>query len=273
MQARHPVTREPKGQYYLFFETRATAEAYAEQLRRYHDEARRTMLSEEEQKHIFAAQGKIRSGGGSLSQSTAGTSDPVPEPTIALELETSVFTILPPSAPLHYTLLPAKKALEYIQAPTTASGAKNKHKQNTATTNLPYGLAGHITNWSCPTSAARVLFTLGVVKVSRAFVESAIDDDGRERNLPWRMLGVRPPAPGRPAVQTLEYSSGKAGYMEDDMWDEQGSVRRERQKGFSAFVLMFADATEAARFVRAWHGRDLVVGGAGIVTVSARGMW
>jgi len=231
------------------------------------------MLSEDEQKRIFVARGKNCSSDGSLFRSTTRSSVPVPKPTPTSRPETSTYTILPPSAPLHYTLLPAKKVLEYIQAHTTASGAKNKPKLSTTTAKVPHGLAGHITNWSHPTSVARVLFTIGLVKVSRASIESAIDDDGRERNLPWRMLGVRPPAPGRPAVQTLEYSSGKAGYLNDDMWDEQGSVRRERQQGFSAFVLTFVDTAEAARFVRVWHGRDLGVEGAGIVTVSARSMW
>ncbi|KAK1759394.1 hypothetical protein QBC47DRAFT_410148 [Echria macrotheca] len=277
-QARHPITMENQGQYFLFFETRAAATAYAEKLRTRAYEARRTLLPDDEWGRIFSSwrnpiaeptrdhptlssSSSSSSFPPSWSSSSSSSSslpadDSAPPPPQAGE-----FTILTPTFPLYYTLHSANEARALLAEGGGSSSASPS-------------LRRHLSNWARQTDANRVVFRTEdrLTKVTEDWLRGLVERDGRERNLAWRLAG------GPMAIRPIRASVGRAGRdvsveTEEDGEDEdEGDEGTERALGFSAFEMSFVDAAEARRFVRAWHRRVLQVGEHAF-GVDVSGMW
>jgi hypothetical protein len=95
-----------------------------------------------------------------------------------------------------------------------------------------------------------VLINIEGCKTTVAALHDAIDRDGEERGLPWG-LAVR--EDGKPSI---------AAVMPDDLSEAEVSSRGSVANGdtgnrFWRFIVPFAEAAEARRFVRNWHRREM----------------
>ncbi|KAK4148647.1 hypothetical protein C8A00DRAFT_38779 [Chaetomidium leptoderma] len=264
VQSISAVTREPRGQYFVFFDTRAAAEAYRSSLNH-------------------------QLGLAKLAQ----RSNPTPE----AEPVTTPFTLLPPQLRYRPQLIPATELLNAITKATwnetgvarpsppgtkpTRDGGSASPRQQPSSPTIPYLLARHLDHNRLEADMSwSVLVRLAGSKVSVGDMIQAIDADGAERNLPWRLVEERPDVDYWPRqVQTLRSGSGKIGFREsaehvkgeegEGEGEEEGSpsvvVRTAaaeppmtQQYGYTRFVVTFADTAEARRFARTWHRREVV---------------
>lgn len=93
----------------------------------------------------------------------------------------------------------------------------------------------------------KVVVWLDGSQVTTVGLLDAIEDDGRERNLQWRLKD------GARSVKPVPVAAPQSDLMEtlDSVGD--GS----RQTRFARFVVSFAEPVEARRFARSWHKRRL----------------
>ncbi len=101
-------------------------------------------------------------------------------------------------------------------------------------------------------SGDMVLFTIDYGHITQYDLSKAIADDGRRRNLHWRLAGgLR----GDDNIVRLNYNpfDSQSGEVRDEL--EQMKVAREARLRPSRFVISFKDRHEARRFVREWHRR------------------
>ncbi|PVH73342.1 hypothetical protein DL98DRAFT_519999 [Cadophora sp. DSE1049] len=79
-------------------------------------------------------------------------------------------------------------------------------------------------------------------------LENAIMDDGKRRNLHWKLAGAK-----GEAIVKLETKGQSAG---EDVESEEGTSRPcSRYRGPARYTISFKDSNEARRFVREWHRR------------------
>ncbi|XDG06834.1 hypothetical protein ABKA04_006449 [Annulohypoxylon sp. FPYF3050] len=105
-----------------------------------------------------------------------------------------------------------------------------------------------------------VLVTVDGGRIPVVTLRRAIEEDGIERNLPWRVTdlenGIMPF--GKSVLKksdriAMDEAAEAAELGEDDMIDEK-MYRR-----FPRFIVPFMDSAEAHRFVRGWHRRQLKI--------------
>ncbi|KAJ9138851.1 hypothetical protein NKR23_g8157 [Pleurostoma richardsiae] len=212
LQAHDPNTNEPLGQYYLFFENIGAADAYREEAARLHS--------------LWRQQALPSRPGGPRMTTTTMTMTPTATSTTATSAAASerphAFSLVPPTADLDLGVkFYVSKTVNELAAKTTLQGVFY----------LRSGLPR-------TERTARVLLALaGGAQLALGAVRAAIEEDGRERNLAWRLAARRG---DRSGVAPLRRNA-------DGPADEG-------ERG-SRFLVTFADADDAPRFVRSWHKR------------------
>ncbi len=245
VQQRHPDTQEPLGQYFLFFSTYTAALAYEQNFRHLHEISRRS-LPDTYRANVGVAEG------------VAPTHN---DEAVAANLRS--FTILPPSATPRLRLYSAKHLAKAIRDLEREQQQRSKvtgrdrdalsMSQIRAAREIQ-GVLGKLANEGEEPLAdhARVLVRLDGGKTTAETLRAAIDSDGLERNLAWRLVR------DGEVVSPLAASAGWArpNSTSDEDFD---SVPSEEVIGplFARFVVNFAETAEARRFVRAWHKREL----------------
>ncbi|KAK4233804.1 hypothetical protein C8A03DRAFT_47734 [Achaetomium macrosporum] len=241
-----PVTGEPRGQYYVIFDSQRAAAAYVEAV-----QARQR-------------QAQKRAG-------VSSTTSPIINPQSVPEVSdpTTPFTLLPPDLPFQTTQLSIND-LALLTDPSTPT----QQQQGTALAQdsvLPRMLQDELRGRSEADLSRRVLVRLAGSKITWETMKEFIKADGAERNLPWRLAASRP-------VRTI-----RAGSRPIRWWgEEEDSLRelvadgrnREEEIGYTRFLVVFADAAEARRFARTWHRREMVDERTDrVMVVNAHALW
>ncbi|KAL2065616.1 hypothetical protein VTL71DRAFT_3286 [Oculimacula yallundae] len=92
-----------------------------------------------------------------------------------------------------------------------------------------------------------VLFSTDSAPVKQGELENAIMDDGKRRNLHWKLAGAM-----NEAVVQLET---KAPTIRENAEFDTGNERRSTYQGAARYTISFKDSNEARRFAREWHRR------------------
>ncbi|KAK0112132.1 hypothetical protein ONS96_001390 [Cadophora gregata f. sp. sojae] len=93
-----------------------------------------------------------------------------------------------------------------------------------------------------------ILFSTDRGDIKNHEVENAIMDDGKRRNLHWKLAGAK-----SEAIVKLEMNAQSTG---EDVDSEEGNSRpKSRYRGPARYTISFKDSNEARRFVREWHRR------------------
>lgn len=93
-----------------------------------------------------------------------------------------------------------------------------------------------------------ILFSTDRSHVKSHELENAIMDDGKSRNLHWKLAGAK-----GEAIVKLETKGQSA---VEEVESEEGQSRpRSRYRGPARYTISFKDSSEARRFVREWHRR------------------
>lgn len=231
VQARDPATYEPLGKYYVFFHTRAAALAYSEEVRRLHELARR-------QAHLV-----------STSLSSDSIPGPLPLAPALINVDRGAEADLD-AALRGYTLLPHSARLDLKlhlckDLPTPPEDRLSRMNRDLGDDPSP-------SSYLAAQEHHFVLVSLEGCKTTVAALHAAIGRDGEERGLPWALAATR--RDGKPssiAAIAPDDDDGPETTLADD--DATGN----QQRRFWRFVVPFADAAEARRFVRNWHRREM----------------
>ncbi|KAK1766804.1 hypothetical protein QBC33DRAFT_540283 [Phialemonium atrogriseum] len=228
VQARSPTTQEPLGQYFIHFDSRAAAMAYMDEVMR--------LLSLSRQ-----------AAGSNWDLSPRDPTGPLPlAPKLGAtrggegdtDASVQAFTLIPPSAALNLKL----RLPEEVES--------RRHGQAGRRNGEP-GIGGGIWSGDGGRHAEgkgehhKVLVWLDGSQVTADTLLGAIEDDGKDRNLAWRLQdGPRSiaPIPGAGFRNALE----KGPPEKDDPTQQR-----------ARFIVSFAEAVEARRFARSWHKREL----------------
>ncbi|KAK3307103.1 uncharacterized protein B0T15DRAFT_529200 [Chaetomium strumarium] len=248
-----PVTGEPRGQYYVVFDSQRAAAAY-----------------------VDAVQTRLRQAqevGVPSSSSTTSSSQPIPAASHPTTTTTTHFTLLPPDLPFQAARLSLNDLADVADA-----GSRQQQQGGTAAalaqdSVLPRMLQDELLGRSEADLGRRVLVRLAGSKVTWETMKEFIRADGAERNLPWRLAASRP-------VRTIRAGSGPIrwwGEEEDGLRElvaEGTNKKKEEEIGYTRFVVVFADAAEARRFARTWHRREVVDERTDrVMVVNARALW
>ncbi|KAL2267575.1 hypothetical protein VTJ83DRAFT_4852 [Remersonia thermophila] len=275
VQSISPVTREPRGQYFVFFDAEDPAKAYKENL------GRLPRLDEEEAAAAKRTQNKASKPGPSSSSGTengdtndanageagsAAASDPPTFPTLAY---TTSPTLLSTSHLI--SLITQHLPLPPSSSPSAASPSPSSlipRPLLAGTTNsLPHGVLEYAKEGGAALpKGSPVLLRLTGSKLTVDTMLRAIQEDGRERNLPWRLIEDRPDDAAWPRpVQTVRAGSGRIGFGElGEPASEAGKGREgDRsgeavQYGYTRFIVTLADMGEARRFARVWNQKEML---------------
>jgi hypothetical protein len=261
MQLRSPITGEPQGLYLIFFESHTAAEAYSDRLHSQHRRAAEIMSP-------YRA---------SPLQSASKPPKGHPQSN-----NLNAWTILPPTVPLTCTVLTHEELIKTIHKATVVpppplSPAHNDPSKAGKGILTPRQLQHRtqlrqVANRIKPAkddddAAARgpevyeVLVHLTGSKIPVETLAEAIRDDGIRRNLAWALAtssgGEEPPVD---AITQLQAGSGIIKWGEKHMEEQQQQQAQgdSPTTGASRFMVRFAEAAEAKRFVRTWHLRQMV---------------
>ncbi|KAK3390414.1 hypothetical protein B0H63DRAFT_507761 [Podospora didyma] len=301
VQARSKATKEPLGQYFIFFDTRAAAMAYSKEVRRLHGLSRRMLPSEfggvasgtslaDETIPVVDVEASggmpaslqvddaavVESRTGPNSSDPAATeADIVANPKNAPVAESNSnkdelrrYALLPPSSALHFELYSTSSLhalLHSFSKPTsTPQSPPSSPPAASADRKL---LQAHLSDLSLPPDHQHVLLHLTNSKLTTHILRTVLDTDGHQRNLVWKVDSIDPVASSRAEVK---YSSFNA---ENTTLPASGKSPRV-EEAFGRFVVSFADAAEARRFVRYWHKRELLDPRTErLALVNATGLW
>jgi len=99
-----------------------------------------------------------------------------------------------------------------------------------------------------------VLFSLDVGQLDRLELKFAIEEDGRRRNLLWKLVedGIEP------LYSEVEEQDVEE-MIEGDRRERPEDTRKSTYRRPARHILVFEDRNEARRFVRGWHRRPLPV--------------
>ncbi|KAB5540508.1 hypothetical protein GE09DRAFT_1137486 [Coniochaeta sp. 2T2.1] len=236
VQARHPATYEPLGKYYIFFETRAAALAYK-------DEVTRLQLLSRGAAHLVS----------NTSQSSSD-SVPGPLPLAPEEPEPALrgYTLLPHSAMLILKLYQCK------DLPLPAEDTLSSLSQDLGSSSSTYLSQDH----------HFVLINIEGARTTVAALHAAIGRDGEERRVPW---GLAEREDGKPSIAAVVPGSDK----EEDEFSWDNRAPDDPSARFWRFIVPFTDATEARRFVRNWHRREMkdIEGRDMVMVFNATALW
>lgn len=225
-------------------------------------------------------------------------------------LDATRYTLLPPTAPLHYQIFTRDNILEFENIREASKGlrpqqllSKPKSARTGSVVLPPKDLINYAQDPKLEHSRNSVLIYLVGSKLTVRGLRSAIEIDAEARNYPWQLLQEEDAATATtttttptttptkaakaeqekdekdPAIQpilstlsTIKFSKFNEHRIEHEMDDgqtEEGEVH-----GFSRFVVSFADVSEARRFVRTWHKREMLDPRTEkMVTVNVTSLW
>lgn len=261
VQAISAVTREPRGQYFVFFDSAAAAASYLKKLE--------TLVPQTGQDED---EGQLSAPGAGISTAPSPSS-PAPR-TQAAERTDSV--LLPPGAKLSMSVWAVSqlkkltdstlsKENNNIGMPDSGSSSSQPLKPLAKASTVPYQLQLELVpdgrSAGLADRSRSVLVRLAGSKITVPVLKQAIEADGAERNLPWRLVEEKPDVMHWPRqVQSLRAGSGRIAEGELSM-AESGYVRdpddAQQSYGYTRFVVTFYDAAEARRFARVWHRREM----------------
>ncbi|GAB1318873.1 hypothetical protein MFIFM68171_09083 [Madurella fahalii] len=273
IQARSAITGELKGQYYLFFESRAAAEAYLDKVDSLYLLAAESVSHSFPDCHLQARQ-----------QRQPEPAAPQPPPELPLGIDPASdrdaalrsWTIVPPAAPLRYTVLTLEELEDHLKkavAVVTADGYKTQSKKGAdflASPIVPQRLRQQLAraaqlaplltlpaDASSESNNSQVLLHLTGSKIPKPALYRAIRNDELRRNLKWRMQRYEGGQGEKDSylVTALQPSGSKIEWGRKDLNKKPSELPK---IGFSRFILSFLEEAEARRFVRAWHRRDMV---------------
>lgn len=235
MQARDRHTQEPRGQYYLFFDSRAAALAYSDEIKQLHHLSR-ARLGPRWRKAPESVLPPSEVGGGAEAADARARS----------------YALLPPSIQLDLKLVPPGAILPGVRGKTGGRRAGRPRMESGGGSESEPGTPTPVSD------SHKVLVVLAGGRITTRAVQDAIDADGADRNLAWRLwkpresifpLGVRPSRAQTGAAAAA--AGGRKGDVEP-VDDKSAADRYER------FIICFAEAVEARRFARSWHKRPLL---------------
>ncbi|KAK4126237.1 hypothetical protein N657DRAFT_643027 [Parathielavia appendiculata] len=249
IQSVSPVTREPRGQYFVFFDNPAAARVYHSRLMRI---MRQTEHHDENLKD---------------------------------ESHTALYPLEVGNVP---EIMSATKLASIVADVEAADiGKPQRYGPFSASARVPHGLATHLSPDAATTAGlgSPVLVHLIGSRITAEAMMEAVRADGEDRGLPWRLLD-EPPTPQSPhwprplrwlragsaeikesefdkeavdatTQQNIDDSNEEDALSIDEKKKTKGR-RETRQYGYTRFVITFADSVEARRFARTWHKREMV---------------
>ncbi len=150
-------------------------------------------------------------------------------------------TLLPPAADLEASVLPLGDLIAAISRLGTELGSSD----TPSTRLVPHKLGPQLhTSRVAENLGHGVVVRLAGSKITHSAMEAAIEADGAERNLPWRLAG---------RAQVFGLAAGRGPIQ----WGEREGAMPGAQ-GYTRFVINCADAGEAKRFARVWNKREMV---------------
>ncbi|CAJ2501961.1 Uu.00g048140.m01.CDS01 [Anthostomella pinea] len=268
IQARDPDTLEPLGHYFILFDSPEAAVYYRDEVERLWQLGKSHVPGAHHKKHSEKRQPVprgLRTDRGEDILSTLKS-----------------FTLVPPSQ--RYRLALRISAGEQAVSPGSADnnemyggGFGDYGLAHSMVEELDRG--GAFADQLARRVGSRSLVLLGVEggRVAADVVRRAISDDGRDRNLPWRVTDLqRGIIPFGKSVLRLRDQDPKSDVLptgvDPHSWelfgrqvDDEGAAveaaeqkeREDRYRRYPRFIVAFTDDAEAHRFVRTWHRREL----------------
>ncbi|KAK3943820.1 hypothetical protein QBC46DRAFT_376335 [Diplogelasinospora grovesii] len=235
VQSRNPVTQEPVGQYFIFFDSRAAALAYSEELRRLHGLSRKALPEGWQKSPETAIPSPMISELGAIP---GGKGD--------VQAELKRYAIHPPSAGLSFQICSAQEIRDLVLEPQTRQlyTPQKELPKRTKEVEVPAPLQEFMDNQYALTEGDhnKVLVKLSGSKMTPRAIRGVIEEDGYERNLAWQISNNGGVLPVLSSGSKIRYS-----VMNDG--------KEEETDGFARFIVSFAEPVEARRFVRSWHKR------------------
>ena len=154
----------------------------------------------------------------------------------------SPLTLLPSTGHLESSVLPLGELIAMISRVGADLGSSDTPSSNLVPHQL--GPQLHASRWDQNLSHC-VVVRLAGSKISHAAMREAIEADGAERNLPWRLAAHR---------KIFALAAGRGSIQ----WGGETETPSPRAQGYTRFVITCADAGEAKRFARVWNKREMV---------------
>ncbi|KAH7630673.1 hypothetical protein B0T09DRAFT_338219 [Sordaria sp. MPI-SDFR-AT-0083] len=206
-------------------------------------------------------------------------------------LDAARYTLLPPTAPLHCQIFTRDNIVEFENIREASKGlrpqqllSKPKFARSGKASFVappPKGLVDYAEDPEIEHSRSSVLVYLVGTKMTVRGLRTAIEIDAEARNYPWQLLqeeevpaamttratktetekDERDPAikPILSTLSTIKFSKFNEHRIEHELDEFSGGQMKEGEMhGFSRFVVSFADVSEARRFVRTWHKREML---------------
>jgi hypothetical protein len=162
------------------------------------------------------------------------------------EAEVQAFTLVPPSATFDLKLVMLKDLINSRDDPGSSKSWRNRSRGRASSTGDETFKLGHSNTGDNPYPYQVLIRAEGGYLTVDA-MRDAIDRDGTDRNLPWRL---RMDAESFMPVSLEDWK----GFAPEKTIDTED---RESRKYFERLIVSFSDATEARRFVRNWHKREI----------------
>ncbi|KAK3502750.1 hypothetical protein B0T13DRAFT_179881 [Neurospora crassa] len=316
VQSRSRTTHEPQGCYFLFFDNESNARAYINVLERLHNKSRQRLPKEWRQTTTATPTPVRPAGEPEGSEDVEESADELPdvdeqqgnglgkrsEYAVATSipdddgLDATRYTLLPPTAPLHYQIFTRDNILEFENIREASKGlrpqqllSQPKSKRSGAGSFIsppPKDLINYAQDPQIEHSRNSALVHLVGTKMTIRALRTAIEIDSEARNYPWQLLQEEEPAatpsttttttrktteqqgkdeedaaikPILSTLSTIKFSKFNEYRIEHELDEFSGGQMDEGEmRGFSRFVVSFADVSEARRFVRTWHKREML---------------
>ncbi|KAK3339379.1 hypothetical protein B0H65DRAFT_511601 [Neurospora tetraspora] len=308
VQSQSRTTHEPQGCYFLFFDNESNARAYMDVLERLHNKSRQGLPKEWRPKTTATPTPVQPAGKPEGSEVVEESADELPDVDEQQEdglskhgeyaaatsnpdddgLDAARYTLLPPTAPLHYQIFTRDNILEFENIREASKGLRpqqllSQPKSKRSGTGSfvappPKDLMNYAEDPQIEHSRNSVLVYLVGTKMTIRGLRTAIEIDAEARNYPWQLLqdddvavatttkteqekGEKDAAikPILSTLSTIKFSKFNEHRIEHELDEFSGGQMEEGEMhGFSRFVVSFADVSEARRFIRTWHKREMV---------------
>ncbi|KAK4217838.1 hypothetical protein QBC37DRAFT_414055 [Rhypophila decipiens] len=223
IQARSPVTLQPQGKYFLFFDKAASAQAYLQNVLELHAKVRK-----------LAVKDLVESAKGASSHDETGLEDQKTEVEKAEPDEMDhvpallkTYTLLPPGASLKIQRYSEGKIRDMLLKQHKQAGrtkedlSPGKDRPTPEVRNDMHDVDKQVDKLDMPMEQNQVLIKLFRSKLTVYGVRWAIDADSKRRNLPWRLRAPTPsssassPSPSSSSpIQPLAYSKQTVKYSQ-----------------------------------------------------------
>lgn len=234
VQVHDPATYQPLGQYFLFFHSKPAALDYRERVNYLHALSKRAM---------FSGLGKSDKG---------GLNSPYPEARPEDEEALRAFTLVPPSVDVDLALRLWNS--DFVREAWAKSNIRDIFQESGAG----------------PTTECKVVLALSRGGLSQHDLRLAIEEDGKSRNLAWKLrdssdsiIPIKMLVSGeqekaqRP--RDIERAGASLAAEKEDTSGQKSNEETEKlaTERFPRYLLTFANAIESRRFARNWHKRTV----------------